>query len=64
MPSSIALCKQQNNSKQRKNYWQRNNNDGGELHYAGTLAGTLIIAREHRDNTKQASNPGMTCKLA
>ena len=48
----------------KKNYWQWNNDDGGELQTAGALAGTLILAREHRNNTKQASNPGMTCKLA
>ena len=39
-------------------------NDGDGLQSVGTLAGTLILAREHRNNTKQASNPGMTYKLA
>ena len=64
MPTMVALYKQHNNSKQRNNYWQRNNDDGGELHSTGTLTGKLILAREHRNNTKQASNPGTTCKLA
>ena len=39
------------------------NGDDG-LQSAGTLVGTFILAREHTNNTKQASNPGMTCKLA
>ena len=39
-------------------------NDDDGLQSTRTLAGTLILAREHRNNTKQASNPGMTCKLA
>ena len=39
------------------------NGDDG-LQSAGTLAGTFILARKHRNNTKQASNPGTTCKLA
>ena len=39
------------------------NSDDG-LQSAGTLAGTFILAHEHRNHTKQASNPGMTCKLA
>ena len=39
------------------------NGDKG-LQFTGTLAGTFILAREHRNNTKQASNPGTTCKLA
>ena len=34
------------------------------LQSTGTLAGTFILAREHGNNTKQASNPGTTCKLA
>ena len=63
-PAMIAPCKQQNNMKQRNNYWQRNNNDGDELHSAGTLAGTLILARKHGIQGKQAIISGMTCKLA
>ena len=39
------------------------NGDDG-LQSVGTLAGTFILDREHRNNTKQASNPGTTCKLA
>ena len=39
-------------------------NDDDGLQSAGTLAGTFILAREHGNNTKQASNPGATCKLA
>ena len=39
-------------------------NDDDGLQSAGTLAGTHILALEHRNNTKQASNPGTTCKLA
>ena len=39
------------------------NGDDG-LQFAGTLAGMFILAREHRNHTKQASNPGTTCKLA
>ena len=39
-------------------------NDDDGLQSAGTLAGTLILARGHRNNTKEASNPGTTCKLA
>ena len=39
------------------------NGDDG-LQSAGTLAGTFILAREHRNHTKQASNLGTTCKLA
>ena len=39
-------------------------NDNDELQSAGTLAGTLILAREHRNNTKPSSNPDTTCKLA
>ena len=39
-------------------------NDDDGLQSAGTLAGTFILAREHRNHTKQASKPGMTCKLA
>ena len=45
-------------------YWQRNDDDGGELHSAGTLAGTLILARKQGIDKKQAIKSGMTCKLA
>ena len=38
-------------------------NDNNGLQSAGTLSGTFILAREHRNHTKQASNPGTTCKL-
>ena len=44
--------------------YQWNNDDGGELHSAGTLAGTLILARTNRNHDKQAIKYGMTCKLA
>ena len=39
------------------------NGDDG-LQSAGTLAGTCILARGHRNHTNQASNPGTTYKLA
>ena len=34
------------------------------LQTAGTLAGTFILGHEHRNHTKQESNPGTTCKPA
>ena len=37
---------------------------GGELQSAGTLAGTLILARTNGNHDKQAIKSGMTCKLA
>ena len=43
---------------------QRNNDDGGELHFAGILAGTLILVRTNGNHDKQAMKSGMTCKLA
>ena len=43
---------------------QRNNDDSGELHSAGTLAGTLILDRTNGNHDKQAIKYGMTCKLA
>ena len=55
---------------------ERNNDDGGELHSAGTLAGMLILARTNGNHDKQAiqarpanwhDTPGQyiecTCKL-
>ena len=39
------------------------NGDDG-LHSAGTLAGTLILARMNGNHDKQAIKSGMTCKLA
>ena len=43
---------------------QRNNDDGGGLHSVGTLAGTLILARQDGNHDKQAIKSRMTCKLA
>ena len=63
-PATVAPCKQQKNTKQRNKYWQQNSNNGDELHSAGTLAGTLILARTIGNHDKQSSNHGMTCKLA
>ena len=40
------------------------NDDGDELHSAGTLAGTLILARKQRLHGKQAIKSEMTCKMA
>ena len=60
----LLYASSRTNSKQRKNYWQQNNDDGGELHSAGTLAGTLIVARKQGIHDKQAIISGMTCKLA
>ena len=39
------------------------NGDDG-LQFAGTLAGTFILARTNGNHNKQSSNHGMTCKLA
>ena len=47
-----------------KELLQQNKDDGGELHSAGTLAGTLILARKNGNHDKQAIKSGMTCKLA
>ena len=63
-PATVALCKQQNNSTQRNDYWQRDNDGGDELHSAGTLVGTLILARKQGIHGTQAIKSGMTCKLA
>ena len=51
MPPMVALCKQQNSD------------DGDELHSAGTLVGTLILARKQGIHDKQAIKSGMTYKL-
>ena len=63
-PATVAPCKQQNDTKQRSNYWQRNNDNSDELHSTGTLTGTLILARKQGIYGKQAIKSGMTCKLA
>ena len=63
-PATVALGKQQNNTTQWNDYWQRNNDNGGELHFAGTLAGMLILARKQGIHGKQAIKSDMTCKLA
>ena len=63
-PAMVAPCKQQNNTTQQNDYWQWNNDDGGELHSAGTLAGTLILARKQGILGKPAIRSGMTCKLS
>ena len=57
----------------RNNSKQRNNSSSGKTIGSGTTTTTvnsnpqglwLELAREHRNHTKQASNPGTTCKLA
>ena len=45
-------------------YYPFLHDNGGELHSAGTLAGTLILARTNGNHDKQAIKSGMTYKLA
>src|SRR4051812_27804578 len=56
-PATIALCKQQNNTTQPNDYWQWNSENGDALHSTGTLAGTLILARNQGIHGKQAIYP-------
>ena len=57
-----ASCKTTRGSEPTTGSRTMNDDDG--LQSAGTLARTFILAHAHRNHTKQASNPGTTCKLA
>ena len=47
----------------RKTTGSETTNDDDGLQSAGTLAGTLILARMNGNHDKQAIESGMTCKL-